>query len=240
MKTDSTKYIIQFGTRQIKYHLQRDDRKRLRVVVSPELKVNVFAPKTASDGKILEVLKKKARWIARTLDKLETYHPLPAPKQYISGETFIYLGRQYRLKVENGIRQSAKLVGRFLWVWTEDKADVLSIKKAVDAWYRKRAHEALGRYMEKCYTIASRHGVPEPLLVIRAMRRRWGSCSPSGRITLNVKLVQMPVHYIEYVIMHEICHLKHYNHTKAFYALLTRCQPDWRRRKEALEKFRLS
>jgi predicted metal-dependent hydrolase len=240
MKTDSAKDVIQFGTRQIQYHLYRDDRKHLRVVVSPELKVDVFAPKTASDGQIHAVLRRKAHWIARTLDKLETYHPLPAPKRYVSGETFLCLGRQYRLKVENGLRQPAKLLGRFLWVWIEDKADVLSIKRAVEAWYRKRAHEALGRYMEKCYTIASRHGVPEPLLVIRAMRRRWGSCSPSGRITLNVKLVQVPVHCIEYVIMHELCHLKNQNHSKAFYSLLNRCQPDWRKRKEMLDRFRLS
>jgi predicted metal-dependent hydrolase len=240
MKTDSAKDVIEFGTRQIHYHLYREDRKHLRIVVSPELKVDVFAPKTARDGQINAALKKRAPWIARTLDKLEAYHPLPVPKRYVSGETFIYLGRRYRLKVENGLRQPARLLGRFLWVWVEDKADVLSIKRAVDAWYRKRARDALGRHMEKCYAIASRHSVPEPLMVVRAMRRRWGSCSPLGRITLNVKLVQMPVHYIDYVIMHEICHLKHHNHTKAFYSLLTRCQPDWRRRKEALEKFRLS
>jgi predicted metal-dependent hydrolase len=239
MKTDSEKDVIQFGTRQIHYHLHRDDRKHLRVVVAPELKVDVFAPKTADDGQIHQALKKKAQWIARTLDKLETYHPLPAPKRYVSGETFVYLGRQYRLKVENGLRQPAKLLGRFLWVWTGDKADVLSIKRTVDVWYRKRAHEALGRYMEKCCIIASRHGVREPSLVIRAMRRRWGSCSPSGRITLNVKLVQVPVHCIEYVIMHELCHLRNHNHSKAFYSLLTRCQPDWRSRKEALDQFRL-
>jgi len=239
MKTDTEKDVIQFGARQIQYHLHRDDRKHLRVVVSPELKVDVYAPKTASDGQIHAAVKKKATWIARTLDKLEMYHPLPSPKRYVSGETFLYLGRQYRLKVENGLGQPAKLVGRFLWVWTEDKADVLSVKRAVDEWYRKRARKALGRYMEKCYTIASRHGFSEPLLVIRAMRRRWGSCSPSGRISLNLKLVQAPVHCIEYVIMHEFCHLKHHNHSKAFYSLLSRFQPDWRKRKEALDRFRL-
>jgi predicted metal-dependent hydrolase len=240
MKTDSAEEdVIQFGARQIQYHLHRDDRKHLRVVVSPEMKVDVFAPKTASNGQIHGAVEKKAPWIARTLDKLEAYHPLPSPKRYVSGETLLYLGRQYRLKVEKGIRQPAKLAGRFLWVWIEDKADVPSIKRAVDAWYRKRAHEALGWYMEKCYAISSRHGVPEPLLVIRAMRRRWGSCSPSGRITLNLRLVQAPVHCIEYVIMHELCHLKNQNHSKAFYSLLTRCQPDWRRRKETLDRFRL-
>ena len=118
MKTDSTKDVIHFGTRQISYGLHRADRRRLRVVVSPELTVDVFAPKTASDAQIHAALKRRAPWIARTLDKLETYHPLPGPKWFVSGETFIYLGRQYRLKVENGLRRTTKLLGRFLWVWS--------------------------------------------------------------------------------------------------------------------------
>lgn len=240
MKTEAAKDVIEFGSRQIRYRLHRADRKRLRIVVSPALTVNVFAPKSAKEDQIREAVKKKAPWIAKTLDKLETYHPLPTPKRYVSGETFVYLGRQYRLRVRNGPKQPAKMLGRFLWVWVEDKNDNKSIRRVVDAWFRKRARETLDRYMNKCYTIASRHGVPEPLSVIRVMRTRWGSCSPAGRITLNVKLVQVPVHCIEYVIMHELCHLKHHNHSKAFYALLTRCQPDWRKRKETLERVRLS
>lgn len=240
MKIKPKQHIIEYGSRKIPYQLHREDRKRLRIVVAPELTVDIFAPRSAGDEQVQAAIKKKTPWIFRTLDKLEAYHPLPAPKQYLSGETFLYLGRQYRLKVENGVTQPAKLLGRFLWVWVANRTDVQSVKRSVEAWYRKRAHETLGRYLEKCYTIASKHGVPQPNVVIRLMRRRWGSCSPSGRITFNVNLVQVPVHCIEYVIMHELCHLKQSNHSKAFYSLLTRCQPDWRKRKETLDKFRLS
>ena len=240
MKIRSAHHLIEFGSRTIPYCLHRADRKRMRIVVSPELTVNIFVPNSASDEQVKKAINKKAPWIIRTLDKLESYHPLPMPKRYLSGETLVYLGRQYRLKIKNGSKQSAKLLGRFLWVWVEDKTAAQSVKKSVEVWYRKRAHETLGRYMEKCYRIASRHGVPEPKMVIRLMRRRWGSCSPSGRITLNVNLVKVPVHCIEYVIIHELCHLKNHDHSKAFYSLLTRCLPDWRQRKEALDKFRLS
>ncbi|MBW1783958.1 MAG: M48 family metallopeptidase [Deltaproteobacteria bacterium] len=240
MKSRAEEHLLDFGSRRIPYLLHRGERKRLRVVVSPDLRVEVFAPKTATDDAIHVALQKKAPWIARTLDQVEAYQPLTTPKRYVSGETFIYLGRQYRLKVEKGKKQPAKLLGRFLWVWVEEKAGLQDIKKATDAWYRRRANETLNRYMEKCFAIASRHGVLRPEMVIRTMRRRWGSCSPNGRITLNLNLVLAPVHCIEYVIMHELCHLKCHDHSNAFYTLLTRCQPDWRRRKETLDRFRLS
>ncbi len=240
MKTSVAENIVQFGTRQIAYRLHRSDRKRLRIVVSPELTVDVYAPIDAENNQIDALVQKKAGWIARKLDLLDGYHPLPAPTRYLTGETIVYLGRQYRLKIENGPPQPAKLHGRFLRVWVKDKTDMKTVKQSVDAWFRQRAHEVFKRYLSKCREITSRHGVPEPLLTVRTMHRRWGSCSPSGRITLNVKLVQVPVHCIEYVIIHELCHLQHHNHSKSFYSLLTRCLPDWQKRKEILGSVRLS
>ncbi len=144
MRIDGSMNVIDFGSRKITYNLHREDRKRLRIVVAPELTVDVFAPATADEEQIRAAVMKKAAWIARKLDALERYHPLPAPKKYISGETLVYLGRQYRLKVEQGRSQPAKLMGRFLRVWVEDKNDTRSVRKTVDAWYRKRAHETLG------------------------------------------------------------------------------------------------
>ncbi len=239
MKTETGQRSVEFGSRRIPYALHRTDRKNLRVVVNPNLTVIVYAPKRAATREIDDAVAKKARWIAKTLDKVEAYHPLPTPKQYISGETFVYLGRQYRLKIITGALGTAKLCGRYLWVSVADRQKREEVRKQVKQWYRKHAKATFERYLDQCYVVASRHGVPEPTLCVRKMRRRWGSCAASSRITLNVGLVQVPVHCIEYVIMHELCHLRHHNHSPSFYRLLTRCMPDWRGRKDTLDRFRL-
>ena len=240
MKTDSSQDILEFGSKRIPYRLHLTKRKTLRIVVSPDLTVDVYAPEHASSSEIHAALNKKKAWIARKLEKVEQYQPLPAPRLYVSGETFVYLGRQYRLRVEEGQSSQAKLSGGILRVSVNDKKKTKDVKQKVETWYREHAHETFYRYLDKCYDIASRHGVPKPTLTIRAMQTRWGSCSRAGRITLNSKLVQVPVHCIEYVIMHELCHLLRHSHGSKFYSLLTRCQPDWRKRKEVLDQFKLA
>lgn len=240
MKISVAEKILHFGTRQIVYRLHRANRKRLRIVVSPELSIDVYAPSDAEEDRIVEALRKKSPWITRTLDKMAAYHPLPSPTRYTDGETIVYLGRQYRLKVESGLSQPAKLIGRYLQVHVRDKMNAQAVKGAVESWYRQRGHEIFKRYLMKCLEVVSRHGVVEPVFAVRTMKRRWGSCSPKGRITLNSKLVQVPVHCIEYVLMHELCHLRYHNHSKLFYALLGRCMPDWKVRRDYLNTFSIN
>ena len=236
LKTDSIESSVTLGERVIPYILHRTNRKRLKIVVSPDLSVDVYAPAKAEITLVTKLVQKKASWIARKLDLVETFNPLPAPGKYISGETFVYLGRQYRLKVEQGKRRSAKLQGRYLLVQVKDIESRDEARKTTDAWYRTRAANIFNRYLLKNMEVAGRHGIPEPIVSIRKMKTRWGSCSSRGRITLNTELVKVPIHCIEYVIMHELCHMIHHNHGSKFYSLLTRCQPDWKSRKEVLDR----
>ena len=124
MKTDPAIHTISFGTRSLEFVLTRSERKRLRIVVEPDLTVRVAATIAATDKDVLTGVQVKASWIVRNLEHMRDYHPLPAPKQYIGGESFIYLGRQYRLKVLIGPTALAKFKGGYLEVSVPDKGNI--------------------------------------------------------------------------------------------------------------------
>jgi len=231
--------VLEYGTRRIPYRLHRAERKRLRIVVRSDLSVIVHAPLATSEKTLMEIIARKAPWIARSLDRLQAFHPLPTPSNYISGETFTFLGRQYRLHVEQGPKISAKLEGRFLNVTVPDKTATSKVRQAVEQWTAGRVKDLFARHVTACLKIGKRHGIPDAPFFVRDMRTRWGSCTARGRITLNLHLVKAPVHCMDYVIMHELCHLVHHDHSAAFYRLLSRCMPDWQERKRILNQISL-
>lgn len=237
MKTDQGERRVSFGSREIAYTLHTMQRKRLRIVVRPDLSIQVDAPEGFDEEEIATAVRSKGRWLVRQLDELASFHPLPKAYRYVSGETFVYLGRQYRLKVAKGERAPAKLRGRYLHVSVEDKGDPALVKSAVEQWYRSRATEVYARSIDRCLNICQRHGADRPALTIRRMKTRWGSCSATGNMLLNLHLVQTPVHCIDYVVMHELCHTIEHNHSPAFYRILTTCMPDWQKRKAVLNQF---
>lgn len=138
------------------------------------------------------------------------------------------------MKVETGAAGVARLKGKFLHVRLPNPKETHAVSEAIHAWYAVRASEIFSKSIARCLPVAKRHGATAAKLTIRRMQTRWGSCSRSDRITLNLFLVRAPIHCIDYVVMHELCHLVQHNHSTAFYRLLTRCMPDWKRRRELL------
>lgn len=211
-------------------------RERLSISVHPDGTVTALAPVTRSLDEVLAHLNRRRSWIARQRRHFQKYQPLPAEKRYVPGETHLYLGRQYRLRVRCSEDASVRLLGRFFEVCVRAPKEPQIIAAAMQQWYRSHAERIFRDRMKACLQAASALKLHVDVsLRIRPMDRRWGSCSRAGLITLNTELVRMPLHCIDYVIMHELCHLSVHDHSPAFFRLLGRCMPDWRQRKERLD-----
>ncbi len=141
---------LQYGDRSFAYQLEEVDADRLKIEVHPDLRVCVRVPRGKSEAEIEARLRKRARWVFRSLAELARYHPLPTPKRYRSGETVYYLGKQYYLKVVTDPEDiRVRLLSGNLEVRVPDPGDRDSVKRAVEAWYRKRAMDYLPRRVRR-------------------------------------------------------------------------------------------
>jgi len=227
---------ISIGGKSLDIGIEFSERTQLSISVHPDMSISVRAPFGNSVEDVRYRVQKRSAWIIKQLHYFERFQPLPTKRLYESGETHLYLGRQYRLKVVTGSPESVKLKGRFLWVHTEDKHNRSRIKALVDRWYRDHAIVLLTRRLEAIVSSATSVRLPAPEVRFRKMSKRWGSCAKSDSITLNTELVKAPIHCIDYVIAHELCHLRYKNHTASFWRLLSRLMPDWEGRKLRLEE----
>ncbi len=201
----------------------------------PNRAVVVKAPMRTELGLIEKRVQKRARWIFKQLRYFEQFTPRTPPRQYLAGETHIYLGRQYRLKVEVGTEASVKLSRGHFHVTCVGSATPAVVRELMQRWYIERAHAQFVASFERCWPKFEPYNLVRPRLAIRLMRTRWGSLSSRGVMTLNTLLVKAPRECIDYVVMHELCHLKHHNHGAGFYRLLDSVFPDWKRVKHRLE-----
>lgn len=233
----SSRHAVKFGSTEIPFTLRYEARKDLKITVSPDMHVHVEAPDGCSLDTVLAKVEGRAAWIIRRLERIRQFQPLPAQRRYVSGETHLYLGRQYRLKIQQAERAEVKLVRGYFHVLVRDPHNTVLIQRLMKQWFDMRAREVLTGRLEQVYTVLKHHGVPPPRdIVFRKMEKRWGSCTKVGKILLNTELVHVPVSCIDYILAHELCHLKHPNHSPAFYALLTQAMPDWKERKHRLER----
>ena len=224
---------IQFGSKQIGFRMEYSNRKSLGITVTPDLNVLVRAPLDTSLEKVKEKLRKKAPWIIKQQGFFLSFHPKTPPRKFIGGETHLYLGRQYRLKITQSKIESVKLKGKFIKVATTDKARA---KELVSEWYLQNAKTRFHVIAQPLIDKFKKHKVEPSSIVLREMPTRWGSCTPKGKMILNPELIKAPKGCIEYVIIHELCHLIHHDHTQKFIDLQTKEMPDWEKWKMKLEK----
>lgn len=223
-----------YGSDSIRYEVRLlASRRTLSIEVHPDSRVLVRAPQGCPESLIAERVRKRAGWISRQLAEFERYRPRSPARQYINGESHLYLGRQYRLKLLKGASTGVKLTQGQLQVTLAGQPHQERVKALLHRWYLDSARTAFSEVLDVC--LPRFKGVDRPLLIARAMRSRWGSLSRAGTMTLNVDLVRAPRRCIEYVVVHELCHAKCRDHDARFFKLLGRVMPDWEQRKQKLE-----
>jgi predicted metal-dependent hydrolase len=227
------KKTLQYGSRIIEYILEFSTRKSLGITVTPEMNVIVKAPENASDERVEELIKKRAPWILKQQSYFLAFYPKQTVKKYIGGETHLYLGRQYRLKVKLGKKESVRLTGKYIDVVCQDRTRT---KKLLNAWYKRLAAIKIDFYAQDWIEKFSQYKVAPSIIELRKMPKRWGSCTASKKIIINPELIKAPRGCIEYVIVHELCHLVHHNHSQKFIDLQAKMMPNWQKWKTKLEQ----
>jgi predicted metal-dependent hydrolase len=200
---------------------------RLSISVLPDGVVEVIAPIGTQLETIEAKLRKRGRWIVSQQHYFEQFNPRTPTRRHVGGETYLYLGRQYRLQLSCGTPAEVKLKGGQLHARLQNPQSAVDVKALLQGWYSAKANAKLRERYAVVLPKFERLISEEPPLCVRWMKRRWGSYSRSGRITLNADLV---------VVAHELAHVVHPHHGGAFYDLLDVVMADWRTRKHRLER----
>jgi predicted metal-dependent hydrolase len=232
---------IALGHSKIKYEIRRGKRKKtVALVIQPNASVVVLSPHFLSENKIKQIVLKKAAWIIERREKIRRFTPDNPPKDYVSGESFPYLGRQYRLKIlrlDNHENAPCKLIGGRFYIalnkrMEREKASKF-IKEKLIVWYRSRAEDKI---LKRTQEYAKLIGRQPAKILIRDQVKRWGSCSNSGVLRFNWKIIMAPLSVLDYVIVHELCHLIIKNHSEKFWNKLSSIILNYKRKRQWLKE----
>lgn len=228
------RHQIHFGSKQIDFTLEYQNRRSLGIKVYPNSSVRVLAPANSLEKEVFQKVRAKGHWILKQIAHFDSFRPATPPRRYISGETHLYLGRQYKLKVIADTENVVKAYRGQLLVYATDTSPK-KVEIQLHQWYRQRALIIFDELLDELLPKFRKYKIAKPILSIRLMTKRWGSCTPGGKILLNLELIKAPKGSIEYVMIHELCHLVYHSHTKDFFDLQTRILPDCKKWKDRLE-----
>ncbi|MCO4317328.1 M48 family metallopeptidase [Phyllobacterium sp. 21LDTY02-6] len=238
--TDAAQHSIFFGGETIVFLVERTARRKTVAISVGFDGVRVLAPSDLEDDRVLGIVRKKGAWLLRKQAAYRELGGQPVAKEFVSGETFHYLGRQYRLKL---IPDESAVVTRVAARGSTLVAPVLpnghasvqraAVRSGLKHWYRARA---IQHFPARTRMIADMLGIAVPPLKIVDQSKRWGSCDAHGRIRLNWRLIMAPMHLVDYVISHEACHILEYSHSRRFWRSLQVIMPDYEKRVRELDR----
>lgn len=221
---------------KIVFHLERKPVKNLNLRVCRDGRVFVSANGAVPYEEIDRFVRSKSKYVLAAVQKFRNVIGFkPKPKKYVSGETVYILGRGLRLKVSHKGKDSISSDEAYIYLAVRNPSDVQCKRRMVDRFMDQRCKVVFAEVMDELYPLVGKYGVRRPELKIRALKTRWGSCLVrKGIVTLNRGLLCAPRCCIEYVVMHELCHFLHPNHSVKFYAFLSALMPDWKSRRRLL------
>ena len=213
--------------------VKRTNRKKTASIKIEQGVVQVIVPQNLPQKEIDDLLKQKSDWIRQKLI-IQQSVPLSTPKEFVSGESFSYLGRNYRLKVLTGDLQPVKLKQGYLQVTVpmEQKSDQALIRKLLQDWYLDRASDKLE---QKSIKYSEQMGVQPTKIKVKEYKSRWGSCNSRGEISYNWKIIMTPHRIVDYLVVHELSHLIHHNHSKQYWNQVRSIVPDYQDRRDWLK-----
>jgi predicted metal-dependent hydrolase len=220
-----------------RFELRRSSRRSIGITVQLGGTVVVTAPFRAPMGKIQEALEKHGHWVRKKVVELRDAPAPPPPPRWVDGETHRVLGRKYPLRLFKGEEKGVWLTDHELLVHLPDPQRREAVRKLVEEWMLEEARALFRHRMQNLIRATPALQLRKiPALNLRRMKSRWGSCSSRGSILMNTHAIKLPLSLVDYILMHELCHLRIPNHSRAFWAHLTECMPDWQRRKKALDR----
>ncbi len=215
--------------------LRRSHRTTLAISVLPDGTLELAAPQAATERALAALVGKRLRWILRQRMAFSEMNRDRVPQRYESGATHRYLGRQYRLKVRRTGPPGVRLFGGYFHVHAPTGSPS-EVEELLAGWLRDKAREQFRHRLARWAPWCAARKLPAPRVRLLRMPKRWGSAHRDGRICLNPDLVKAPSICIDYVIAHEVCHLQHPQHDRAFFKLLDQVVPAWRTIKARLEQ----
>ena len=214
----------------------RTKRRKTASIKIVEGQVHVVVPKRLSDARVKDLILKRTSWIKQKL-RIHSETVLPKPKEYVNGENFTYLGRNYRLKLIPNGEEEVKLKGGNLELGvskTLSEADKdLFVKSSIVQWYK---NHALERLTEKSKRYGRILGVNPKSITLKDYKSRWGSCSDSGKISYNWRIIIAPHRFVDYVVVHELCHMLEHNHSPEYWRNVKNIIPEYKKHRQWLKE----